>query len=113
MPYMRVLSKFRDNVRRLAMNGASPAELLALSDELRDIDLVDLGVAVDDQEGSFCHHSIPSIDSLLTWTSVDSQMDKLESSLSHPRSFGKRETRRRSWPRINWLGKPRRKPVRR
>lgn len=40
-------------MRRLAMNGASAAELLALSDELRDSDLVDLGVAVDDQEGSF------------------------------------------------------------
>lgn len=57
MPYMRALSKFRDNVRRLAISGASAAELLALSDELRDTDLVDLGVAVDDQEGllNFIH----------------------------------------------------------
>lgn len=59
MPYIRTLSTFRDNVRRLVMNGASAAELLALSDQLRDTELVDLGVAVDDQEGasvlSFVH----------------------------------------------------------
>lgn len=34
------------------MNGSSSAELLALCDQLRDVELVDLGVAIDDQEGT-------------------------------------------------------------
>lgn len=51
MPYLRALSGFRDQVRQLAMSGAASSEFLALSDRLRDEDLVDLGVALDDQEG--------------------------------------------------------------
>lgn len=53
MPYLRTLSGFRDQVRQLAMSGAPASEILALSDRLRDIDLVDLGVALDDQDGAF------------------------------------------------------------
>ena len=52
LPYLRGLSSFRDSVRRLAISGASPQELLALSDQFRDFDCVDLGIALDDQEGS-------------------------------------------------------------
>lgn len=52
MPYLRALSSFRDSVRQLAMSGASSADFLALSDRLRNEDLVDLGVALDDQEGA-------------------------------------------------------------
>lgn len=52
MPYLRALSGFRDQVRQLAMSGAASSEFLALSDRLRDDDLVDLGVALDDQEGA-------------------------------------------------------------
>lgn len=51
MPYLRALSGFRDQVRQLAMSGAASSEILALTDKLRDHDLVDLGVALDDQEG--------------------------------------------------------------
>jgi cysteinyl-tRNA synthetase len=53
MPYLRTLSSFRDGVRRLAMAKSDSAlkEILALSDKLRDVDLVPLGVALDDQEG--------------------------------------------------------------
>ncbi|BGP18099.1 cysteinyl-tRNA synthetase [Rhodosporidiobolus nylandii] len=50
MPYLRALSGFRDQVRQLAMSGAPASEILALSDRLRDVDLVDLGVALDDQD---------------------------------------------------------------
>ena len=50
LPYLRVLSSFRDNVRQLARAGASASELLKLADQLRDTDLVDLGVALEDQE---------------------------------------------------------------
>ncbi|GAA6014289.1 hypothetical protein JCM10207_005410 [Rhodosporidiobolus poonsookiae] len=50
MPYLRVLSGFRDQVRQLAMAGAPASDILALSDRLRDLDLVDLGVALDDQD---------------------------------------------------------------
>lgn len=54
MPYLRALSSFRDNVRGRAIAGGDGAlqNILALSDRLRDEDLVPLGVALDDQEGA-------------------------------------------------------------
>ena len=53
MPYLGVLSSFRDNVRQLAIGKGDTAlkDILALCDKLRDSDLVPLGVALDDQEG--------------------------------------------------------------
>jgi cysteinyl-tRNA synthetase len=53
MPYLRVLSSFRDGVRRLAISKGDGAakETLALCDKVRDSDLMPLGVALDDQEG--------------------------------------------------------------
>ncbi|KAJ7782366.1 tRNA synthetases class I (C) catalytic domain-containing protein [Mycena maculata] len=52
MPYIRSLSTFRDGVRRLAMGKGESAlkDILALCDQLRDVDLIPLGVALDDQE---------------------------------------------------------------
>lgn len=51
MPYLRALSTFRDGVRELAMRpDAKVSEILALCDQLRDQQMVDLGVALDDQE---------------------------------------------------------------
>lgn len=52
MPYLRVLSSFRDGVRRLAIAKTedAPKQILKLCDQLRDDDLVPLGVALDDQE---------------------------------------------------------------
>lgn len=54
MPYLRALSGFRDAVRAAAMsrNDSALKEILALCDKLRDNDLVPLGVALDDQEGT-------------------------------------------------------------
>ena len=54
MPYLRTLSAFRDGVRRLAISKGDSAfkDILALCDKLRDVDLVPLGVALDDQEGA-------------------------------------------------------------
>jgi len=53
MPYVRALSSFRDGVRELAMSKGEDAfkDILALCDKLRDVDLIPLGVALDDQEG--------------------------------------------------------------
>lgn len=53
MPYLLALSSFRDSIRRRAIAGGDGAlkDILALSDHLRDEDLVSLGVALDDQEG--------------------------------------------------------------
>ena len=55
MPYLRTLSSFRDGVRKLAIAKGDGAlrDILALSDKLRDTDLVPLGVALDDQEGAW------------------------------------------------------------
>ncbi|KAH9979011.1 tRNA synthetases class I (C) catalytic domain-containing protein [Lactifluus volemus] len=52
MPYLRVLSSFRDGVRRLAISKGDGAakETLALCDKIRDSDLMPLGVVLDDQE---------------------------------------------------------------
>lgn len=44
------MSKFRDAVRKA---GRGNAEVLALCDKLRDEDLVELGVALDDQPGTY------------------------------------------------------------
>lgn len=53
MPYVKVLSTFRDNVRsQLRAATLDPKALLALCDNLRDQELVDLGVAIEDREGS-------------------------------------------------------------
>ncbi|MCO5580972.1 hypothetical protein L7F22_034847 [Adiantum nelumboides] len=50
MPYLRALSTFRDQVRALARSKAPHLDLLKLADGLRDRDMVDLGVALEDQE---------------------------------------------------------------
>ena len=54
LPYVRLLSSFRDRVRAMAI--ASPAsissDLLALCDRLRDVELADLGVSLDDRDSS-------------------------------------------------------------
>ncbi|GLB37791.1 putative tRNA synthetases class I (C) catalytic domain [Lyophyllum shimeji] len=52
MPYLRQLSSFRDSVRRVAIekNETALKDILALCDKLRDVDLIPLGVALDDQE---------------------------------------------------------------
>lgn len=55
MPYLRLLSSFRDSVRQLAIanpRDTASAELLLLSDRLRDYDLAALGVALDDRESA-------------------------------------------------------------
>lgn len=52
MPYLRALSAFRDEVRRLAIAKADPQEILALTDRLRDYEMAELGVALDDQAGA-------------------------------------------------------------
>jgi len=53
MPYLRVLSSFRDGIRQLAISKSENTvkDVLKLCDRLRDDDLVSLGVALDDQEG--------------------------------------------------------------
>jgi len=60
MPYLRTLSGFRDGVRRLARDNAKLSEILALCDKLRDQELVDLGVALDDQEGECASDPVTS-----------------------------------------------------
>ncbi|KAJ1924187.1 cysteinyl-tRNA synthetase [Tieghemiomyces parasiticus] len=50
LPYLRVLSRFRDNVRDLARRQSEAREVLQLCDQLRDVDLAEMGVLLDDQE---------------------------------------------------------------
>ena len=55
MPYLRVLSSFRDKIRNLAIGekeGVSPQELLAVCDVLRNNDLPPLGVSLDDRNSA-------------------------------------------------------------
>ncbi|RKO89692.1 hypothetical protein BDK51DRAFT_27354, partial [Blyttiomyces helicus] len=51
MPYLRAMSSFRDGVRDLAQSKADHVEILKLCDKLRDEDLAELGVVLDDREG--------------------------------------------------------------
>lgn len=58
MPYLHVLSAFRDEVRSKAIEKAPLTDFLKLSDRLRDEDLIPLGVALDDQEGKLVFISV-------------------------------------------------------
>ncbi|KAJ3096552.1 hypothetical protein HDU97_005786 [Phlyctochytrium planicorne] len=49
-PYVRLLASFRDKVRELARKKGDPLELLKLTDQLRDEELVELNVALDDRD---------------------------------------------------------------
>ena len=50
--YVAALSGFRDEIRKLAIGGAGNKEVLALCDRFRDVDLVNLGVQLDDGQGA-------------------------------------------------------------
>ncbi|SCV03230.1 LANO_0G02938g1_1 [Lachancea nothofagi CBS 11611] len=49
MPYVKCLSNFRDDVRRLAIGKASNSEFLKLTDKVRDQDILDLNISIDDR----------------------------------------------------------------
>ncbi|KAI9038131.1 cysteine--tRNA ligase [Aspergillus affinis] len=53
MPYVRAVSRLRDELRRLLTSGAlepkTKSAIIALSDRIRDFDLTDIGVQLDDQ----------------------------------------------------------------
>ncbi|EJS42071.1 YNL247W [Saccharomyces arboricola H-6] len=51
MPYVRCLSIFRDEVRSLAIKNAESKEYLQLTDKIRNEDLLNLNVALDDRNG--------------------------------------------------------------
>ncbi|EGX51545.1 hypothetical protein AOL_s00054g244 [Orbilia oligospora ATCC 24927] len=68
MPYVRVLSSFRDSVRAVAMQEkATPAgkTLLQLCDKVRNDDLPVLGVSLDDREGGAALVKFVSAEQLL------------------------------------------------
>ncbi|KAG9102697.1 hypothetical protein FRC06_001405 [Ceratobasidium sp. 370] len=65
LPYLRTMSGFRDSVRQLAMSGASAKDILALCDKLRDVDLIPLGVALDDQDDGKALVKLVSPDALI------------------------------------------------
>lgn len=49
LPYLRAVSRTRDEIRKLAATSPSKKEILVLSDQIRDTDLTDLGVYLDDR----------------------------------------------------------------
>jgi cysteinyl-tRNA synthetase len=49
MPYLRAISRMRDELRKLAPSSYSKKQILALSDQIRDTDLTNLGVYLDDR----------------------------------------------------------------
>jgi cysteinyl-tRNA synthetase len=50
--YIRALASFRDDVRKLAIDGAGNKDILTLCDRFRDQDLVNLGIQLDDGQGA-------------------------------------------------------------
>ena len=51
MPYLKVLSNFRDEVRRMAIEKSNYTNFLKLTDSIRDHELLRLNVALDDRNG--------------------------------------------------------------
>ncbi|KAH8805796.1 tRNA synthetases class I (C) catalytic domain-containing protein [Xylogone sp. PMI_703] len=49
MPYLRAVSRVRDELRKLAPSSPAKKKILALSDKIRDQDLTNLGVYLDDR----------------------------------------------------------------
>jgi cysteinyl-tRNA synthetase len=49
MPYLRAVSRIRDELRRLAPASPNKKKILSLSDRIRDHDLTNLGVYLDDR----------------------------------------------------------------
>ncbi|KAG9229771.1 tRNA synthetases class I (C) catalytic domain-containing protein [Amylocarpus encephaloides] len=49
MPYLRTVSKMRDEIRKLAPASPKKKVILSLSDRIRDYDLTNLGVYLDDR----------------------------------------------------------------
>lgn len=49
MPYLRAVSKIRDELRRIAPSSSTKKQILSLSDQIRDTDLTNLGVYLDDR----------------------------------------------------------------
>jgi cysteinyl-tRNA synthetase len=49
MPYLRTVSRMRDELRRLAPTSPSGKQIISLSDRIRDEDLTNLGVYLDDR----------------------------------------------------------------
>ncbi|KAI8906879.1 tRNA synthetases class I (C) catalytic domain-containing protein, partial [Gorgonomyces haynaldii] len=51
LEYVQALSSFRDRVRSLAQEKAEPKAILELCDKLRDEELIELGVSLEDRDG--------------------------------------------------------------
>ncbi|KIR96146.1 cysteine-tRNA ligase [Cryptococcus deuterogattii 2001/935-1] len=51
-PYLRAMASFRDDIRRLAIEGATAGEILKLCDKFRDQDLANLGIQLDDGQSA-------------------------------------------------------------
>lgn len=49
MPYLRTVSRIRDEIRKLAPTSPFKKQILTLSDQIRDDDLTNLGVYLDDR----------------------------------------------------------------
>lgn len=50
--YLGALTGFRDEVRKIAIAGGDNKDILALCDRFRDVELVNLGVQLDDGQGA-------------------------------------------------------------
>ena len=49
LPYLRAISRIRDELRKLAPTSPAKKEILTLCDQIRDVDLTNLGVYLDDR----------------------------------------------------------------
>jgi len=88
--YIRALSSFRDDIRKLAIGGASSQDILALCDRFRDQDLVNLGVQLDDGQGAGQSHSACQTNT------TDEQTEARCINSSTPQSLSDSEKRRRN-----------------
>lgn len=95
LPYLRVLSSFRDSVRELARQQKSHGEFLALSDKLRDTDLVNLGVSLDDQEDGKALVKLVDKDVLIKAREAKLQLQAEKAAKKEAAAIAKEEERKR------------------
>ena len=65
LPFVKLLSSFRDRVRKLAHSKADLKDFLILCDALRDEELIELGVSLEDREDGKALVKLMDKDSLI------------------------------------------------
>lgn len=84
MPYAKALSQFRDNVRNMAINQASSADILGASDLIRS-ELINLGISLDDR---------PNGSALIKFLNAQEQDELIKQQADKEKALAEKETKK-------------------